>query len=382
MVSSGILSLAWSGFCLVLSCCVLGFVWGVGPCQCWKNASTMIPRRGMAIRTRVKATLLNSQNPLARFGDRLSLPLIAAPMFLVSGVELVVAACRNGVIGAFPTVNCRSPEQLDVWIGDIEGQLRRHSDQSGKPSAPICPNLIVHRSNERLGQDLQVLLRHRPEIVITSGGSPAPVLAPLHDVGALVFADVATIRHAERAVEAGADGLVLLTAGAGGQTGWLNPFVFVRAVRGFFHGPIVLAGGIADGHALRAAEALGCDLAYMGTKFIATNESMADARYKQMLVASSADDILLTTAFTGLQTNMLRPSIVAAGLNPADLPQRGAIDIAKDIDIGARESRPKRWKDIWSAGHSTSGVTEVLSVDELVARTIEEYGDAATKAPW
>jgi nitronate monooxygenase len=298
-------------------------------------------------------------------------------MFLVSGVELVAAACRNGVIGSFPTVNCRSPEELDGWLGEIEQRLRRHSETNGKPAAPICANLIVHRSNARLDQDVQVLLRHQPEIVITSVGSPAPVLAPLHDAGALVFADVASIRHAERAVAAGADGLVLLTAGAGGQTGWLNPFVFVRAVRAFFDGPVVLAGGIGDGHALRAAQALGCDLAYMGTKFIATRESMADARYKAMLVASSADDILLTTAFTGLQTNMLRPSIEAAGLDPDDLPPRGAIDIGKDIDIGARQNRPKHWRDIWSAGHSTSGVTEVLSVDELVARTIAEYRKAA-----
>ena len=205
------------------------------------------------------------------------------------------------------------------------------------------------------------------------------MLAPLHEVGALVFADVASIRHAERAIEAGADGLVLLTAGAGGQTGWLNPFVFVRAVRTFFDGPIVLAGGVSDGQALRAAEVLGCDLAYMGTKFIATTESMADASYKAMLVASSADDILLTTAFTGLQTNMLRPSIVAAGLDPDNLPQRGAIDIGRDIDVGAREQRPARWREIWSAGHSTSGVTEVLSVDQLVARTRAEY--RAAKAP-
>jgi nitronate monooxygenase len=301
-------------------------------------------------------------------------------MFLVSGVELVVAACRNGVIGAFPTVNCRSPEQLDGWLVEIEGRLRRHREETATPSAPICPNLIVHRSNARLEQDLQVLLRHRPEIVITSVGSPAPVLAPLHDAGALVFADVASIRHAERAVAVGADGLVLLTAGAGGQTGWLNPFVFVRAVRAFFSGPIVLAGGIADGHALRAAEVLGCDLAYMGTKFIATRESMADPRYKEMLANSSADDILLTTAFTGLQTNMLRPSISAAGLDPDNLPPRGAIEIAEDIDIGARERRPARWRDIWSAGHSTSGVTEVLAVDDLVARTIAEYR-AAMHAP-
>jgi nitronate monooxygenase len=299
----------------------------------------------------------------------------------VSGTDLVVAACRNGVIGSFPTVNCRSPEQLDGWLGDIEQRLRRHSDQSGKPSAPLCPNLIVHRSNARLGEDLKVLLRHKPEIVITSVGSPTPVLAALHDIGALVLADVASIRHAERAVAAGADGLVLLTAGAGGQTGWLNPFAFVRAVRAFFDGPIVLAGGVSDGHALRAAEALGCDLAYMGTRFIATAESMADPRYKEMLVASSADDILLTTAFTGLQTNMLRPSIAAAGLDPDDLPQRGAIDIGKDIDIGARANRPARWRDIWSAGHSTSGVSEVLAVDQLVARTIAEYRAARARVP-
>jgi nitronate monooxygenase len=322
---------------------------------------------------------VSSADLLSRFRDRLSLPLIAAPMFLVSGVELVVAACRNGVIGSFPTVNCREVEQLDGWLTEIESRLRQDSDASGRLAAPVCPNLIVHRSNARLREDLSVLLRHKVEMVITSVGSPAPVLAPLHDAGVLVFADVASIRHAERAVAAGADGLVLLTAGAGGQTGWLNPFVFVRAVRGFFDGPIVLAGGIADGHALRAAQALSCDLAYMGTKFIATRESMADARYKQMLVESSADDILLTTAFTGLQTNMLRPSIEAAGLDPDDLPARGAIDIGKDIDIGARESRPKRWRDIWSAGHSASGVTGVLSVDELVARTVAEYGAACAR---
>jgi nitronate monooxygenase len=316
---------------------------------------------------------LNSADPLARFRERLSLPLIAAPMFRVSGVDLVVAACRNGVIGSFPTVNCRSPEQLDGWLGDISAQLQRYAEASGSQPAPLCPNLIVHRSNARLDQDLRVLLRHRPEIVITSVGSPAGVLAPLHDAGALVLADVASIRHAERALEAGADGLVLLTAGAGGQTGWLNPFVFVRAVRAFFDGPLVLAGGIGDGRALRAAQALGCDLAYMGTKFIATRESMADVRYKEMLVASSADDILLTRAFTGLQTNMLRPSIEAAGLDPDNLPERGAIDVAEDINIGARDNRPARWRDIWSAGHSTSGVTAVLPVDDLVAQTIAEY---------
>lgn len=308
---------------------------------------------------------------------RLSLPLIAAPMFLVSGVDLVVAACANGVVGAFPTANCRTTDQLDQWLGEMRDRLHAVEDASGAPAAPVCPNLIVHRSNPRVPDDLRVLLRHPPAMVITSVGSPAPVIAPLHDAGALVFADVATLRHAERALEAGADGLVLLTAGAGGQTGWLNPFVFVRAVRGFFDGPIVLAGGISDGHALCAAEHLGCDLAYMGTKFIATRESLAADRYKEMIVASTADDILLTRAFTGLQTNMLRPSIVAAGLDPDALPEREPIDVAADISVEAREKRPKRWRDVWSAGHSASGVDAVRPVADLVARTAEEYRAAS-----
>src|ERR1700687_968627 len=199
------------------------FVLGLRSCQCCRTLARR--NRGAELQT---SSDQKAADPLARFRDRLSLPLIAAPMFLVSGVDLVVAACRNGVIGSFPTVNCRSPEQLDAWLGDIESQLRRYSDDSGKLAAPICPNLIVHRSNARLEQDLQVLLRHKPEMVITSVGSPAPVLAPLHDKGVLVFADVASIRHAERAIAAGADGLVLLTAGAGGQTGRPQPVRFTQ----------------------------------------------------------------------------------------------------------------------------------------------------------
>jgi nitronate monooxygenase len=284
-------------------------------------------------------------------------------MFRVSGVDLVVAACRNGVIGAFPTANCRTAEELDAWLVRITGALR------GADAAPWCANLIVHRSNPRMQDDLAVLLRHTPEIVITSIGSPAGVVGPLHDAGALVFSDVASIRHAERAIEAGADGLVLLSAGAGGQTGWLNPFAFVRAIRRFYAGPLVLAGGIGDGTALAAGLALGCDLGYMETRFIATNESMAQSGYKQMLVDSTADDVVLTRAFTGLQTNMLRPSIVAAGLDPDALPERGGIDVAKDISAGA----PRRWQDIWSAGHSVSSVTGIVSVEALIALVAAEY---------
>ena len=311
--------------------------------------------------------------------QRLALPLIVAPMFLVSGVDLVSAACASGVIGSFPTVNCRTAEELDAWLREIQSRNAKEADAAGAAIAPWCANLVVHRSNGRLMDDLAVLVRHRPQIVITSVGFPAPVLAQLHDCGALVFADVASIRHAERAIEAGADGLVLLTAGAGGQTGWLNPLAFVSAVRGFFDGPLVLAGGISDGAALFAAQAMGCDLAYMGTKFIATRESMAKAEYRDMLVAARADDILLTRAFTGLETNMLRPSIVAAGLDPENLPARGAIDIAKDISIEGRASRPARWKDIWSAGHSVSGVDAVKSVRELVEQTAREYDAASAK---
>jgi nitronate monooxygenase len=322
---------------------------------------------------------MTNRTAFERIRHRLRLPLIAAPMFLVSGVDLVVAACRSGVIGAFPTANCRTSEQLDVWLDEIGCRLREQEDAAGLAAAPFCPNLIVHRSNARLAEDLRVLLRHQPELVITSVGSPAQVIGPLHERGALVFADVASLRHAERAIAAGADGLVLLTAGAGGQTGWLNPLVFARAVRQFFKGPTVLAGGICDGHALFAAEALGCDLAYMGTKFIATRESMAADRYKEMLVASSADDILLTHAFTGLQTNMLRPSIIAAGLDPDNLPERGSIDVANDISIEAHDARPTRWRDVWSAGHTTSGVDAVRTVGELIAGTLDEY-DAARSA--
>ncbi len=293
----------------------------------------------------------------------LRLPLIAAPMFRVSGVDLVVAACRSGVIGAFPTANCRSVEELDAWLTAI---------RAAPLAAPWCANLIVHRSNPRMPDDLQVLLRHAPQIVITSVGSPAAVVAPLHDAGALVFSDVASIRHAERAIEAGADGLILLTAGAGGQTGWLNPFAFVRAVRRFFDGPLVLAGGIGDGQALAAAIALGCDLGYMGTRFIATTESMARPDYKQMLVTSNADDVLLTRAFTGLRTNMLRASIVAAGLDPDNLPERGGIDVAKDITTG----QPRRWRDIWSAGRSVSAVDDIVSVGALIRSVAAEYAAA------
>ena len=304
---------------------------------------------------------------------RLTLPLIAAPMLHVSGPDLVIAACNSGVIGAFPTANARDVAQLDDWLG-------RMVREAGPDAAPCCPNLIIRQP--RLRDDLACLVRHRVAMVITSVGSPAEVVGPLHDIGALVFADVATVAHAEKAVRAGADGLVLLGAGAGGQTGWLNPLAFVRAVRAGFDGPIVLAGGISDGQALWAARVLGCDLAYMGTKFIATRESMASDAYRDMLVASGMDDVLLTKAFTGLQTSMLRPSIIDAGLDPDRLDEQVTPATAREAFGGGKAAEGRRrWADIWSAGHSVSGVDAVLSVADLVAQTRREYDAARSHLP-
>lgn len=283
-------------------------------------------------------------------------------MFLVSGPDLVIATCRAGAVGSFPTANCRTLEDLDEWLGRMVTET--------KDAAPFAPNLIVHKSNTRLQEDAALVVQHKAPLVIASVGSPAPIMDTIHGYGGRVFADIASMRHAEKAIATGVDGLILLTAGAGGQTGWANPFAFVRAVREIFDGPVVLSGGISDGIALKAAITLGCDLAYMGTRFIATQESMAVAGYKDMLVSSSLDDVLLSSAFTGLPASKLRPSIVAAGLDPDALPERGMINVSKDINP---DKRPKRWKDIWSAGHSVSGVKDLPPVANLVDRVAREF---------
>jgi nitronate monooxygenase len=301
-----------------------------------------------------------------RLRDRLALPLIAAPMLRVSGPELVVAACSGGVVGAFPTKNARTTAELDAWLIDIRARLA----DCDAPVAPFCPNLIMR--DARLSEDLACVARHGAEVVITSVGSPAPAVAALHDAGCLVLADVASLRHAERAIEAGADGLILLTAGAGGQTGWLNPFAFVRAVRQMFDGLVVLAGGVSDGAALAAACVLGCDLAYMGTRFIAAAESLASENYRRMLVASSMDDVMQTAAFTGLPANMLAPSIRAAGLDPSRLDE--SIDEARAREtFGASAGGPRRWADIWSAGHSVSGVARLQTARQIIDETRKEF---------
>jgi len=302
----------------------------------------------------------------ASLASRLRLPLIAAPMLLVSGPDLVIAACRAGVVGSFPTKNCRTVDELERWLARMQ--------EATADAAPYAPNLIVHRSNSRLADDIRLVEKYAPRLVITSVGSPAPVMDAIHGVGGLVFADVASMRHVERALEVGVDGLILLTAGAGGQTGWANPFAFVRAVRALFEGPVVMAGGVADGVALRAAITLGCDLAYMGTRFIATRESLAAPAYKDMLVASTLDDIVLSRALTGLETNLLRPSVEAAGLDASGV---GSLDAgAAGLAARADGSAPRRWKDVWSAGHTVAQVHDVPDLATLVDRIAAEYSRA------
>jgi nitronate monooxygenase len=313
----------------------------------------------------------------AVLAKRLRLPLIVAPMLAVSSPQLVIAACRAGVIGAFPTANCRSPAELASWL-DLFGE------SLGPADAPWCANLVIRRADLR--EHLALLCTHRVGLVITSVGSPQEVVGPLHDAGALVFADVASLAHARKAVAAGVDGLVLLSAGSGGQTGSLNGLAFVRAVREFFEGPLVLAGGIGDGVALWAAIALGCDLGYMGTRFIASAESAASAAYKQMVVDCSMDDIVLTDAFTGLPTSMLLPSLRAAGVSPQEItPAATRASAAAVFGSGSSAAAPRRWRDLWSAGHSVSSAAAVLPAAELVALTAAQFRAAATAtcaSPW
>ena len=291
--------------------------------------------------------------------DRLRLPLIAAPMTDVSGPRLVIEACRAGVIGTFPTHNARTPGELNNWLNQIRTALKNNEE-----SAPFGVNLVVHKTNQRLDEGVALLVAHSVELVITSVGSPVPVLEPLHDSGCVVFADVASMRHVERALDAGVDGLVLLTAGAGGQTGWANPLAFIRAVRATFDGPIVLAGGISDGTALWAAEVAGADLAYMGTKFIATTESLASDDFRAALVQSSIDDVTLTTEMSGLPANFL-----ASWLATAKRPTGTANE-------GFEQRRLLSARGVWSAGHSTAGVTGIGTVAQLVAQTTAEYESA------
>lgn len=290
----------------------------------------------------------------------MTLPIIAAPMYGVSDLAIVKAACAAGIGAAFPTANCASPGQLEDWIADLN---------AAKLRGPVCPNVIVHRSFGRLDKDLAVLAASPPEIIITSVGNPRPVIDAMSGTRTLVFADVATVHHASRAIEAGADGLILLTAGAGGQTGWLNPIAFCRAVRRMFSGPVAVAGSIADGASIRAAIELGADLAYCGTVFIATQECSAPEAYKQMIIASTSDDVVMTRALTGLPVNVLKGWAEAVGLD-VDLRQTTV-----DLRLGSVPA--------YSAGHGAALIESTPTIAAVVDRLRREFSEPSERlAKW
>lgn len=311
------------------------------------------------------ATRLGDRKLAAALRSKLEVPVMVGPMFLISGPELVIACCKAGVVGSFPTLNARTVDALDAWLGEITAATAG--------GAPFAANLIVHKSNTRLGEDLALVAQHRAPIVIASVGNPSGVVETVHGYGGLVFSDVASLKHARRAVEAGVDGLILLCAGAGGNTGWLNPFAFVGAVREFYDGPLVLAGAISRGRYVAIAEQLGADLAYVGTSFIATRESLANDTYREMLVASTADDIVLTAELTGIPANMLRPSLEGAGFKSGGKPE--GFSLLKEMEA------LKAWRDVWSAGHGVGDVTSVGTVGDLVGALKRDYEAARVTPP-
>ncbi len=310
----------------------------------------------------------------APFVDRLVLPLIGAPMFIASYPELVIAQCKAGVLGTFPTLNARSLDILEEWITRIERELAAAA--AGSPGSRVAPygvNLILHASNPRLEDDLALIARHRVPLVISSVGKPDRVCARVHDYGGLVFHDVISVKHARKALECGVDGLILVCAGAGGHAGTLSPFALLGEVREFWDGPIVLAGSLGSGRALRALEVMGADLGYMGTRFIATREANVPEEQKQLMLRSAAADIVYTPVFSGIKANYLRGSIERAGLDP-DRLEPGAGPGTDLFDPAKADA--KAWKDIWSAGHGVGTIHDVPTVAELVARLRAEYAAA------
>jgi nitronate monooxygenase len=299
----------------------------------------------------------------------LALPAIAAPMFLVSGPEMVIAACRSGIIGAFPAPNARTSSDLEDWANRIESALDVDPNV-----APWALNLVVHPSNERLPEDLACAVRHKVPLVITALGSPTRVIDAVHGYGGLVFADVNSVGFARKAAAAGVDGLVLVAAGAGGHTGATAGFAFVEEVRQFWDGPIVLGGAISTGQAIRAAEVLGADLAYLGTSLIACEESLAAPAYKDMVVTAGAEDIVPSKGITGVTANWLRQSLLAAGYNPARMPED------KQPNFENAQDDTKAWKNVWSAGQGVGAVRKVEPLADIVVRLRQEY-DAAVARP-
>lgn len=295
--------------------------------------------------------------------DRLNLPLISAPMFLISSPEMVIECCRNGVIGSFPTPNARTPEILESWMQQISSSL---SDKD----APWAVNLVVHRTNDRLPIDLELVEKYRPPVVITALGSPRAVIERVQAYGGRVLADVNSLHYAREAVKAGVDGLILVTAGAGGHTGKMNGFAMVSAVREFFDGILVLGGGLMSGGSVRAAELLGADLASMGTRFIACEESQANDAYRQMLVDSNFDDLVLSNRITGVDANWLRPSLELAGIGAQELAAETAIDFTDP------KGAARRWTKVWSAGHGVGSIQRSEPARELIAGLAEEYWSA------
>src|ERR1700761_5127487 len=310
--------------------------------------------------------------PLLR--ERLRLPVIASPLFIISCPELVIAQCKAGIVGSFPALNARPASQLDEWLAQITQELaaydRAHPDA---PSAPFAVNQIVHRTNDRLEHDVEMATKYKAPIVITSLGAREDVNAAAHSYGGVVLHDVINDRFARKAVEKGADGLIPVAAGAGGHAGQLSPFALVQELRRWFDGPIALSGAIASGAAILGAQAMGADLAYIGSAFIATQEANAVQGYKDMIVASGGEDIVYTNLFTGVHGNYLRPSVKLAGMDPDNLP---VADPSKMNFNSGGNQKSKAWRDIWGCGQGIGAVEQVLPVAELVARLAREY-DAA-----
>jgi nitronate monooxygenase len=303
--------------------------------------------------------------------QNLSLPVISAPMFIVSGPELVIAQCASGIIGSMPALNARPQSKLAEWLTQIETALAELKRQEpDRIIAPYAINHIIHKSNDRLAEDMAVCAEHKVPLIITSLRAPNDVVDAVHGWGGKVFHDVTTMRHARKALDAGVDGLILVCSGAGGHAGTLSPFALLAEVRKIFDGPIALSGAISRGQDVLAARAMGADFAYIGTRFIASHEAQAQDNYKEMLVQAQANDILYTPFFTGIPGNYLKPSIAAAGLDPENLP------VANPDGTNFGSTRTKAWRDIWGAGQGVGSIDSVLSVEHIVDKLKQEYHQA------
>jgi len=306
--------------------------------------------------------------------DNLSIPVIGSPLFIISGPELVIAQCKAGIIGSFPALNARPQHVLEEWIVRIKTELAEFKAKN--PDAKVAPfavNQICHGSNDRLAEDMATCVKHEVPIIITSLRPPAELVEAAHSYGGLVYHDVINVRHAKKAVEQGVDGLILVCAGAGGHAGALSPFALLREVKEWFDGTVILSGAIGDGHAVAASLALGADFAYMGTRFIATQEANADPEYKKMLEESAADDIVYSSLFTGVHGNYLKPSISNAGMDPDNLPS--ADKSSMNFGSGGN-TKSKAWKDIWGSGQGIGRIYDSPPVSELVGRIKAEYEQA------